>query len=133
VVFIVLLICTYLFKINEEFQEHILKRNAQVAEASASWMLAGSAMVGPVALIVASVIYGVVAGIVGASIFSIFGGSILYERCNGRAKLSPSTCSTKASATPLSSPESSFTTSTTASSCSTLRLDVVPPSYPIVV
>jgi hypothetical protein len=137
-VFLILLVGTYGFKISEEFQKQIVGRDGHVAQMSASWMLGGSAFAGILALVLFTGNFGIVGGIVGASTFFVVGGAvgaIAHEGCACRrrcaCKTSPlaspskptgkvTTCAETAKGTALSMstalPMSSTTTSLTTSS-----------------
>jgi len=79
--FLILLLATYLYKINELFQRRIRRSDSDTAEASSAYLLVG-ASIGGLSAMTVGMISGPVLGIVLASIFFSIGGaagSIVYS------------------------------------------------------
>jgi len=88
-VYLILLIAAYGYKINEEYMKRVRMKGDKESQESSTWILATAGFLGITALVGGGVIYGMVGGIIGSTIFFPAGGalgSVLYARCNEKVK-----------------------------------------------
>jgi len=83
VVFLLLVLGTYIYKINLEF-EHRVRKHANPSDAASRWTVGGALIFGMMALLIAGAFYGLIASIVMSTTFFLIGaavGSVAYSRC----------------------------------------------------
>mmetsp|Transcript_63054 Transcript_63054/g.167882 ORF Transcript_63054/g.167882 Transcript_63054/m.167882 type:complete len:825 (-) Transcript_63054:585-3059(-) len=83
-IFFLMLLGVYCYKINDLFQKRVRQRGDLEAEASSKWILAGAVFMGVTALGGFGVVYGIVGALIGGGAFFPFGGGLgatIYFRC----------------------------------------------------
>jgi len=85
--FLVVLLGSYAYKLNQAFQKNVRKSSDAEAVKSSSWMLVGACFGGLTALVAGSAVFGAVGAIVGASTFFTIGaaaGSVAHAYCGSK-------------------------------------------------
>jgi len=93
-IFLLLLIGVYGYKMNEEFQKQVRRQDDAEAQESSRWIFIGGSIGGFTALAGGGTMYGLVGGIIATSIFFPLGGaagSVLYAKCKGVKAGDPTT------------------------------------------
>ena len=107
-IFLLLLIGVYGYKMSEEFQKQVRQQDDAEAQESSRWIFVGGSIGGFGALAAGGTLYGLVGGIIAASIFFPLGGaagSVMYAKCKGfrdgdSSPTTPYTPKTPATTTP---------------------------------
>lgn len=84
IVFLVFLIGSYVYKVNDEFQKRLRRVSSEDALESSRWLLTGAFVCGFVAMALGGLFYGMTGAILAAAIFFTVGGalgSVLYTWC----------------------------------------------------